>query len=111
LPLLNTVILLSSGVTITWAHRGLVIGQRSDTFYGLVSTISYGVIFSLLQKFEYNQATFSINDGVYGSVFYMLTGFHGLHVFIGTVYLLVCLVRNIDYHFFRDHHVGFVCAI
>lgn len=110
-PLLNTVLLLSSGVTVTWAHRGIVAGSREDTTYGIICTVIYGAIFTLFQKYEYDHATFSINDGVYGSVFYMTTGFHGLHVLIGTIFLIVCLVRHNNYHFFKTHHVGFVCAI
>jgi heme/copper-type cytochrome/quinol oxidase subunit 3 len=86
-------------------------GQRSETTFGLVVTIVYGVLFSLIQGYEYQQATFSINDGAYTSVFYMLTGFHGLHVFIGTVFLLICLIRHKNYQFFKKHHIGFACAI
>jgi heme/copper-type cytochrome/quinol oxidase subunit 3 len=89
----------------------MVAGQRLDTVYGLVATIAYGALFSLFQKYEYDHATFSINDGAYGSVFYMTTGFHGLHVFIGTVFLFICLIRHNNYQFFKNHHVGFVCAI
>ena len=111
LPLLNTAILLSSGVTVTWAHRGVVEGSRSDTTYGTIATIVYGVIFTLCQKYEYDNATFSINDSAYGSVFFMTTGFHGLHVFIGTLFLFICLLRHLNYHFFKKHHIGFVCAI
>jgi cytochrome c oxidase subunit 3 len=111
LPLVNTIILLSSGLTITWAHEGMYAGQRSETTFGLVVTIVYGVLFSLIQGYEYQQATFSINDGAYTSVFYMLTGFHGLHVFIGTVFLLICLIRHKNYQFFKKHHIGFACAI
>jgi heme/copper-type cytochrome/quinol oxidase subunit 3 len=89
----------------------MVAGQRAYTTYGLVATIANGALFSLFQKYEYAHATFSINDGAYGSVFYMITGFHGLHVFIGTVFLFICLIRHYNYHFFKKHHVGFICAI
>jgi cytochrome c oxidase subunit 3 len=86
-------------------------GRYAETIVGLIITIVYGTIFSLFQKYEYDHATFSINDGAYGSVFYMLTGFHGFHVFIGTVFLIICLIRLSNYHFFKNHHVGFICAI
>jgi cytochrome c oxidase subunit 3 len=111
LPFLNTVILISSGITVTWAHRSMCAGQYTSTKYGLIMTIIYGIVFSLFQKYEYDSATFSINDGAYGSVFYMLTGFHGFHVFIGTLFLIICLLRHNTFHFFKKHHVGFICAI
>jgi cytochrome c oxidase subunit 3 len=110
LPLLNTVILLSSGVTVTYAHRAIVQGDFRKTTVGLAATIFYGIIFTLLQKGEYDGASFSINDSVYGSIFYMTTGFHGVHVFIGTLFLFICLGRHLFHHFFKNHHVGFVCA-
>jgi cytochrome c oxidase subunit 3 len=79
LPLWNTVILLSSGVTITCTHRAILAGERMATTNGLVATITYGVIFTCIQAYEYNVAPFSINDGIFGSLFFMLTGFHGIH--------------------------------
>lgn len=120
LPLLNTVILLSSGVTITWGHKVIVAKQtlspsgynaRQELIKALVATISLGVIFTFIQLYEYQHASFSINDGIYGSVFYMLTGFHGFHVLVGTIFLLVCLFRHLSYHFTRDHHLGLEMAI
>lgn len=111
LPLLNTVILLSSGVVVTWAHRAIVDDAREQTTQGIFFTVAYGILFTALQKFEYDNAHFSIDDCVYGSTFYLTTGFHGLHVLIGTLFLLVCLIRHLDYHFFKKHHVGFICAI
>jgi len=111
LPLLNTVILLSSGVTITYAHRAIVFGDFRKTALGLIFTILYGIVFTFLQKWEYDSATFSINDSVYGSIFYMTTGFHGVHVFIGTLFLFICLIRHFYHHFFKNHHVGFLCAV
>jgi cytochrome c oxidase subunit 3 len=111
LPLLNTCILISSGFTVTWAHHCMCKGDRKSTSFALIITIVYGAIFSLFQKYEYNYCTFSINDGAFGSAFYMLTGFHGLHVFIGTLFLFVCLVRHLMYHFGTNHHVGFICGI
>jgi heme/copper-type cytochrome/quinol oxidase subunit 3 len=111
LPLLNTVILLSSGVTVTLAHRAIVSGLRNITTNALLVTISYGFIFSCIQAYEYNNAPFAINDGVYGSLFFLLTGFHGIHVCIGILFLFICFLRNaFTSQFTRRHHVGFVCA-
>jgi cytochrome c oxidase subunit 3 len=111
LPLLNTVILLSSGVTITTAHHAILSGERISTTIGIIATIFYGVIFTFIQAYEYNVAPFSINDGIFGSLFFMLTGFHGFHVFIGTLFLIICFSRQINYHFTRRQHIGFECAI
>jgi heme/copper-type cytochrome/quinol oxidase subunit 3 len=80
-------------------------GRRGVTV-GLVFTIFLGVCFTAIQFYEYNHALFSINDGIYGSIFYVSTGFHGLHVIIGTIAIVVCLIRHINYHFLRDHHIG-----
>jgi cytochrome c oxidase subunit 3 len=91
LPLLNTVILLSSGVTVTYAHHSLIQGNRSGTLYGLVFTIILAIIFTALQGIEYSVSSFTISDGTFGSCFYFGTGFHGLHVMIGTVFLAVGL--------------------
>jgi heme/copper-type cytochrome/quinol oxidase subunit 3 len=110
LPLLNTVILLSSGVTITCAHRAIIAGERTVVINGLFATVFYGVVFTLVQGYEYNAANFSINDSVFGSIFFILTGFHGFHVIVGTIFLVVCLYRQINYHFTRQQHVGFECA-
>jgi cytochrome c oxidase subunit 3 len=87
LPLLNTVILLSSGVTVTYAHHSLIQGNRSGTLYGLVFTIFLAVIFTILQGVEYSVSSFTLSDSVYGSCFYFGTGFHGLHVIVGTIFL------------------------
>jgi cytochrome c oxidase subunit 3 len=89
LPLLNTVILLSSGVTVTYAHHSLIQGNRSGALYGLVYTIVLAVLFTSLQVIEYSVSSFTITDGVFGSCFYFGTGFHGLHVIIGTIFLSV----------------------
>jgi cytochrome c oxidase subunit 3 len=91
LPLLNTVILLSSGVTVTYAHHSLIQGNRSGSLYGLLYTILLALIFTSLQGIEYSVSSYTISDGVYGSCFYFGTGFHGLHVIIGTIFLLVAL--------------------
>jgi cytochrome c oxidase subunit 3 len=87
LPLLNTVLLLSSGFTVTYAHHSMIKGDRANTLYGLVYTIILAVLFTALQGLEYNVSSFTISDGVFGSCFYFGTGFHGLHVIIGTIFL------------------------
>ena len=110
LPLLNTTILLSSGVSVTFAHVSLVNKKWLETFVGLAITIIFGIIFTLCQGFEYIGATFTINDSAYGSIFYLATGFHGFHVLIGTIFLLVCLIRHYFYHFTPEQHFGFEAA-
>jgi cytochrome c oxidase subunit 3 len=110
IPLLNTIILLSSGATVTWAHHSIVWGSKDQASIALFCTIVLAVIFTLLQAYEYVTAPFSISDGVYGSTFYMATGFHGFHVFIGTCFLAVCLRRLLLDHFTREHHFGFEAA-
>ena len=109
-PLLNTIILLSSGATVTWAHHAIITGLRYEGIYGLIATIFLALIFTGLQAYEYKEASFDISDGIYGSTFYMATGFHGFHVIVGTTFLAVCLVRLIKYHFTTKHHFGFEAA-
>jgi cytochrome c oxidase subunit 3 len=91
LPLLNTVILLSSGVSVTYAHHSLIEGNRAGALYGLVYTIILAILFTALQGIEYTVSSFTISDGIFGSCFYFGTGFHGLHVIIGTIFLSVGL--------------------
>jgi cytochrome c oxidase subunit 3 len=91
LPLLNTVILLSSGVTVTFAHHSLIQGNRANALYGLVTTVILAVIFTGFQGVEYSVSSFTISDGAFGSCFYFGTGFHGLHVMIGTAFIAVGL--------------------
>src|SRR3954466_957540 len=91
LPLLNTVILLSSGVTVTYAHHSLINGNRRGALYGLVATVILAVIFTGFQGVEYTVSSFTISDGAFGSCFYFGTGFHGLHVMIGTAFIAVGL--------------------
>jgi cytochrome c oxidase subunit 3 len=91
LPLLNTVILLSSGVTVTYAHHSLIQGNREGALNGLINTVILAIIFTALQGIEYTVSSFSISDGTFGSCFYFGTGFHGLHVMIGTAFLAVGL--------------------
>jgi cytochrome c oxidase subunit 3 len=114
LPALNTLILLSSGATITWAHWGVLAHKRKQLITGLALTVGLGALFLFLQMHEYIEAWTHLNlrlsSGVYGATFYMMTGFHGLHVFIGTVILFVILCRAIAGHFTADNHFGFEAA-
>nr|ACM79549.1 cytochrome c oxidase subunit 3 [Onisimus nanseni] len=111
IPLLNTVILLSSGVSVTWAHHAVTEALHSQAKQGLSLTIALGVYFSTLQAIEYLEAPFTIADSVYGSTFFVATGFHGLHVIIGTTFLFVCLIRQTQAHFTSSHHMGLEAAI
>uniref|UniRef100_A0AAU7BB09 Cytochrome c oxidase subunit 3 n=1 Tax=Ischyroplectron isolatum TaxID=3073460 RepID=A0AAU7BB09_9ORTH len=110
IPLLNTAILLASGVTVTWAHHSLMEGNHSQCVQSLFFTVILGFYFTVLQAYEYIEASFCIADAVYGSTFFVATGFHGLHVIIGTTFLLVCLLRQINFHFSPNHHFGFEAA-
>lgn len=111
LPLLNTVILLSSGVTVTYAHHSLIQGNRKGALYGLVVTIILAIIFTAFQGIEYTVSSFTISDGSFGSCFYFGTGFHGLHVIIGTAFLTVGFWRVLAYHQTNMHHLGLESAI
>nr|AMH85622.1 cytochrome c oxidase subunit III [Drosophila mediopunctata]AMH85648.1 cytochrome c oxidase subunit III [Drosophila roehrae] len=110
IPLLNTAILLASGVTVTWAHHSLMENNHSQSTQGLFFTVLLGIYFTILQAYEYIEAPFTIADSVYGSTFFMATGFHGVHVLIGTTFLLVCLLRHLNNHFSKNHHFGFEAA-
>jgi len=134
LPLLNTLLLLTSGTTVTWAHHAIQTGDRKGAIQGLVLTVILGVCFSFVQAYEYMHApfTFGFNnlalkpfdnamhmplasgagnmDAIYGSTFFMATGFHGFHVIVGTIFLLVCLFRAIAGHFTPQRHFGFEAA-
>jgi cytochrome c oxidase subunit 3 len=109
-PLLNTLILLLSGTTITWAHHALIHGDRKAFKQGLWLTIGLGVLFSMLQAYEYSHATFGFSGNIYGATFYMATGFHGFHVIVGTIFLAVCLWRAYLGDFTPKHHFGFEAA-
>jgi cytochrome c oxidase subunit 3 len=109
-PFLNTIILLSSGATITWAHHAILAGRRDQALLGLECTIGLAIAFTSLQVYEYMEASFSIADGIYGSTFFMATGFHGFHVIIGTIFITVCTIRLYYYQFTREHHFGFEAA-
>nr|CCO25737.1 cytochrome c oxidase subunit III [Aplidium tabarquensis] len=110
-PLLNTVILLSSGITVTWAHYSLFSGSFQEMYFGLFFTIFLGFFFTLLQYLEYKNMFYMISDSVYGSIFFMATGFHGFHVLVGSFFLLVSLYRVFFGHFSHKQHVGFECSI
>ena len=110
-PLLNTAVLLASGVTLTWAHHRLLDGDKNELCQALVLTISLGAYFSWLQLGEYQATPFGINDSIYGSIFFVATGFHGLHVLVGTIFLTVCWYRARHDHFSTSHHIGIEAAI
>ena len=111
LPLLNTVILLSSGISVTYAHHSLIQGNRTGALYGSVFTIILAIIFTLYQGIEYTVSSFTLADGVFGSCFYFGTGFHGLHVIIGTAFLAAGLLRLVLYHLTDNHHLGLESGI
>ncbi|MFC4159488.1 cytochrome c oxidase subunit 3 [Chitinimonas lacunae] len=114
LPAINTIILLTSGATLTWAHWGLVKNLRKHLVLGLTVTVALGFLFLGLQMYEYHHAIDEMNltlaSGVYGATFYMMTGFHGLHVMIGAIMLTVMLLRSARGHFNADHHFAFEAA-
>ena len=109
-PLVNTAVLLTSGATVTWAHHALISGNKTEALNGLAATVILGVLFTGLQAMEYYEAPFSISDSVYGSTFFVATGFHGLHVIIGTTFLTVCLIRLVHHQLSRHHHLGLEAA-
>jgi len=109
-PLLNTFVLLSSGATVTWSHSALKSGLTSSSISALCSTVILGAFFTLLQGFEYHESSFCISDGAYGSCFFLATGFHGLHVVIGTIFLAVRLWRILVLHYTPTRHLGFEFA-
>ena len=118
LPLLNTVILLLSGTTVTWAHHALQVGDRKATKIGLAITIALGVLFTAVQAYEYQHIIHehlffndqALNSGLYGSIFFMATGFHGFHVLVGTIFLTVCLLRLLAGQMSPEKHFGFEAA-
>ncbi|SNR37851.1 cytochrome c oxidase subunit 3 [Paracoccus sediminis] len=111
LPFINTLILLLSGVAVTWAHHALVHdNDRKTTINGLIVAVILGAVFSFLQIYEYSHAAFGLSDTAYAGAFYLATGFHGLHVLIGTIFLAVCLVRLMKGQMSQEKHVGFEAA-
>jgi cytochrome c oxidase subunit 3 len=111
IPLLNTFLLLSSGAFITYGHHALIAGNRKAAIDGVFITIILATIFTALQYYEYSEAAFTMSDGVYGSAFYASTGLHGLHVIIGTIFILVGFIRIINYQLTKSHHQGFEASI
>lgn len=110
LPLFNTLLLLASGTTVTWAHHALLENDREGLKWGLILTVALGAVFTAVQIYEYVVAPFAFSGSVYGATFFMATGFHGFHVFIGTVFLIVCLIRALKGHFTPEKHFGFESA-
>ena len=114
IPAINTLILLSSGVTVTWAHWGLKKGDRTQLILGLMATVALGFLFISLQAYEYYHAYHELNlkltSGMYGTTFFMLTGFHGLHVTLGAIMLFVVMIRAMKGHFSEEHHFAFEAA-
>ncbi|HBQ47512.1 MAG: cytochrome c oxidase subunit 3 [Hyphomonas sp.] len=110
LPLINTLILLLSGTTVTWAHHALQHGDRAGARNGLILTVILGFVFTLLQAYEYSHAQFTFDGTLYGSAFFMATGFHGAHVVIGTIFLAICLIRLLMGGMSADKHLGFEFA-
>ena len=109
-PLLNTIILLSSGITVTWAHHSLINNFFNKTVVSLFLTVVLGVYFLFMQWLEYNEAMFSIADGVYGRTFFMATGFHGMHVMVGTTFLFYVFLSLVSGSLLFNHHFSFEAA-
>ncbi|MEJ1157761.1 cytochrome c oxidase subunit 3 [Prosthecomicrobium sp. N25] len=110
LPLLNTLILLTSGTTVTWAHHALLHNDRQGLKTGLWLTVILGMLFTVCQIYEYSHAHFGFSGNIYGATFFMATGFHGFHVVVGTIFLAVCLARAYAGHFTPKQHFGFEAA-
>ncbi|NVK34428.1 MAG: cytochrome c oxidase subunit 3 [Rhodobacteraceae bacterium] len=110
LPLFNTLILLASGTSVTWAHHALLHDDREGLKWGLIVTVILGLVFSICQAYEYSHATFELGGHIYGATFYVATGFHGFHVIVGTIFLAVCLFRALAGHFTKEQHFGFEAA-
>ena len=111
IPLLNTILLLSSGAFVTYAHHALIQGNRKGAIEGTLVTVVLAIIFTALQGYEYSLAPYTFADSVFGSAFFCSTGLHGLHVIIGTIFILVGFFRIINYHFTSKHHLGFEASI
>jgi len=109
-PLLNTVILLTSGASITWVQYAIIVGNNSEVINGFILTIVLAVLFLIFQIKEYVSANYGISDSIYGATFYLLTGFHGFHVLIGTIFIIVCFIRYLLGHFSPKQYLGFSLA-
>jgi heme/copper-type cytochrome/quinol oxidase subunit 3 len=109
-PYLNTLLLLLSGTTVTWAHHSLLANRNKELVQGLLITVGLGALFTVIQAFEYHHAPFTIKDGIYPSTFYLATGFHGFHVLIGTIFLTVCLWKSYKKAYTTTHHISFEAA-
>ena len=110
-PLFNTFLLITSGFSVTWAHKAFAIGSYKEAIDSLIITISLGFFFVILQMYEYYEATFNMSDSVYACTFYMLTGLHGCHVIIGAFFIFFCFLRLLNQHFLTNHYLGFVFSI
>nr|QLD97172.1 cytochrome c oxidase subunit 3 [Ixodes rubicundus] len=110
IPLLNTTILISSGISVSWTHHSIINKNYKEAFNSLLITITLGLTFTILQGWEYYQAQFSMSDSIFGSTFFMTTGFHGIHVIIGTLFLIVSLIRINKNLISSSHHFGFEAA-
>jgi cytochrome c oxidase subunit 3 len=110
LPFLNTLILLTSGVTVTYAHHAIRLGDNKKGAAGILLTVILGALFTACQAYEYAHASFGFKDGIYSSTFYLATGFHGFHVLVGTIFLCVCYFRTLKGHFTPEGHIGFEAA-
>ena len=110
IPLLNTLVLLTSGTTVTWAHHAIQTGDNKGAVNGLAATILLGMLFTALQAYEYMHAAFPFSGNIYGATFFMATGFHGFHVIVGTIFLIVCWFRARAGHFTPERHFGFEAA-
>lgn len=111
IPVFNTLLLIISGLTITWTHKAIIIGSFRNCVRAFVATILLAISFLYSQAFEYFELPFNISDGVYPSCFYMLTGLHGLHVLFGTIFILTCFARLLKFKLLKNHHLSLVLAI
>jgi heme/copper-type cytochrome/quinol oxidase subunit 3 len=110
-PAYNTLILITSGLSITWTHKSIALNSVRKIIDGFLITIILGIYFVLLQVFEYYETTFSFSDSIHGCTFFMLTGLHGSHVIAGITFLLVCFIRFTRRHYLRNHYSGLILAI
>ncbi len=110
-PFFNTIILIVSGFSVTWVHKGISIGSYKESIDGLLITIFLGLFFICLQGLEYYESTFNLQDGIYSSVFFLLTGLHGCHVIVGVAFLFVCFLSLLANHYLTNHYLRFVLAV